>query len=89
MHTLGNFINSLVWMYTLMILAAVILSWVRLPYSDLLARTRDVIDGMTSPYLRVFRRFVPPLGGLDVSPMLALIALQIIGGFAAGAVGHM
>jgi uncharacterized protein YggT (Ycf19 family) len=89
MYALGNFISSLVWMYTLIILIAVVLSWARLPHPPLVARIREVVDGLTRPYLRVFRRFVPPLGGLDISPMLALIALQFVGGAAATAVARM
>jgi uncharacterized protein YggT (Ycf19 family) len=89
MYALGNLIASLVWMYTLIILIAAVLSWVRLSHVPLVARIREVVDGLTAPYLRVFRRFVPPLGGLDISPMLGLIALQFVGGAAANAVGRM
>jgi uncharacterized protein YggT (Ycf19 family) len=89
MHALGNLIDSLVWMYTLIILVAAVLSWVRHPHPELVARIREVVDGLTAPYLRVFRRFVPPLGGLDVSPMLGLIALQFVGGAAATAVARI
>jgi uncharacterized protein YggT (Ycf19 family) len=38
------------------------------------------------PYLRLFRRWVPPLGRLDLSPIVAVLALQIFGGAAAAAV---
>jgi YggT family protein len=89
MHALGNLIDSLVWMYTLIILTAAVLSWIRLPHSPLIERIREVVDGLTRPYLRVFRRFVPPLGGLDIAPMLGLIALQFVGGAAATAVGRI
>jgi YggT family protein len=89
MNTLANFISSMVWIYTLLILAAVIFSWIRLPHSPNLSRIRAAIDGLTAPYLRLFRRVIPPLGGLDFSPMLALIALQFVGGAAAGAVTRM
>jgi YggT family protein len=37
---------------------------------------RDV----TEPYLRIFRRFIPPLGPLDLSPIVAILVLQIGGG---------
>ncbi len=86
MQSLANFINSFVLLYTLLILAAVILTWVRLPHSRGLSAVRGFVDSVTSPYLRFFRRFVPPLGGLDLSPMLALIVLQVVGGAVAGAV---
>jgi YggT family protein len=86
MQSLANFISSFVLLYTLLILTAVILTWVRLPHSRGLSAFRDFVDSVTSPYLRFFRRFVPPLGGLDLSPMLALIVLQVVGGAVAGAV---
>ena len=35
---------------------------------------RDVTD----PYLEIFRRFIPPLNGLDFSPIVAVIVLQIL-----------
>ena len=89
MHALGNLIDSLVWMYTLIILVAAVLSWVRLSHVPLIARIHEVVDGLTAPYLRVFRRFVPPLGGLDISPMLGLIALQFAGAAAATAVSRI
>jgi YggT family protein len=86
MQSLANFISSFVLLYTLLILAAVIFTWVRLPYSRGVSALRNFVDSVTSPYLGLFRRFVPPLGGLDLSPMLALIVLQIVGGAVAGAV---
>jgi uncharacterized protein YggT (Ycf19 family) len=36
---------------------------------------RDVCE----PYLRLFRRFIPMIGPLDISPIVALLALQIVG----------
>ena len=35
---------------------------------------------MCEPYLRFFRRFIPPLGPLDLSPMVAIIVLYVVGG---------
>lgn len=89
MRTLAGFINSMVLIYTLLIFAAVIFSWVRVPYSPWASRLRGTVETLTGPYLRLFRRFVPPIGGLDLSPMLALLALQVIGGFAAGSVANL
>jgi YggT family protein len=36
---------------------------------------RDV----TEPYLSLFRRFIPPIGPVDVSPIVAILVLQIVG----------
>ena len=78
-----NLISSFVSMYTILILAAVVLSWVR-PAG--LSRVWHAIDSLTGPYLRVFRRIIPPLGRLDFSPVVALLTLQLAGGAAAAAV---
>jgi len=48
----------------------------------LLGFLRDVSE----PYLRIFRRFIPPIGPLDLSPMIALFVLYIVGGIVASAI---
>lgn len=78
-----NLISSFVSVYTILILAAVVLSWVR-PAG--LARVWEAVDSLTGPYLRIFRRIIPPLGRLDLSPVVALLTLQVAGGAAAAAV---
>ena len=83
-HLVSSVVTSFVSVYTLMILAAVIFSWVRPPTGGL-TRLRGFVDSITAPYLRLFRRFVPPVGGLDWSPVVALVTLQIVGGGAAAA----
>ena len=51
---------------------------VRPPYS----RTFDVLFGflrdVSEPFLGIFRRFVPPLGGIDFSPILAFVTLLLV-----------
>jgi YggT family protein len=46
----------------------------------------EAVDSLTGPYLRIFRRFIPPLGRLDFSPVVALLTLQFTGGAAAAAI---
>jgi uncharacterized protein YggT (Ycf19 family) len=86
MQSLSNFLSSLIQIYTLLIIAAVLLTWFRLPHSPVLSSIRNFIESVTLPYLRLFRRFVPPLGGLDLSPIVAVFALQIVGGLAVAAI---
>lgn len=83
-HLAVNLIQSFVSVYTLLIIGAVLLSWVAAP-TGALARLRGFLDSVTGPYLRVFRRLVPPIGRFDLSPILALFALQIAGGGAVAA----
>ena len=76
--TVESFVDVFIGVYILLILAFIIMSWVRLPYSVWLNRIQRVLYDICDPYLRVFRRFVPPLGPLDLSPMLAVIVLIVL-----------
>jgi YggT family protein len=80
-----NLITSLVSVYALLILAAVMFSWFR-PGTGRMGQLREFVDSLTAPYLRLFRRIIPPLGRFDFSPIVALITLQLVGGAAAAAV---
>ena len=73
-----SFVDVFIGVYVLLILAYIILSWVRLPYSVWLNRVQRFLYDVVDPYLRLFRRVLPPLGPLDLSPMVAVIALVIV-----------
>jgi uncharacterized protein YggT (Ycf19 family) len=76
--TVQNFLNVFIGVYILVILIYIITSWIRLPYSPTLNRIQRFLYDVCDPYLRLFRRVVPPLGPLDLSPMLAVIALLVV-----------
>ncbi|HJV30044.1 MAG TPA: YggT family protein [Gaiellaceae bacterium] len=76
--TIQNFLNVFIGVYILVILIYIITSWIRLPYSPTLNRIQRFLYDVCDPYLRLFRRVVPPLGPLDLSPMLAVIALLVV-----------
>jgi YggT family protein len=63
--------------YTILIIAWIISAWVRLPYNVWVSRIRTFLDDTVSPYVGIFRRFLPMLGPLDLSPMVAIIVLQV------------
>jgi len=73
-----SFVDVFIGVYVLLILAYIILSWIRLPYSVWLSRIQRFLYDVCDPYLRLFRRLVPPFGPLDLSPMLAVIVLIVI-----------
>src|ERR671919_1358536 len=77
-----NFINVFIGVYILVILVYIITSWIRLPYSPWLNRIQRFLYDVCDPYLRLFRRVIPPLGPLDLSPMLAVIVLLVINSIA-------
>jgi YggT family protein len=54
------------------VLVAAVFSWVN-PYAPL----AEVFNSLTRPLLRPFRRFIPPVGGVDLSPLALLLVLQI------------
>jgi len=75
--TVQDFVNVFISVYILVILVYIITSWIRLPYSPTLNRIQRFLYDVCDPYLRLFRRVVPPLGPLDLSPMLAVIVLIV------------
>ena len=88
---IGDFVQSLVLVYTLCIIAWVVASMVfslgaRVPYARWSSAVLDFLRDVSEPYLRIFRRFVPRLGPLDLSPMVAIFALQIVGGLIANVI---
>jgi YggT family protein len=73
-----TFINVFITLYGLVILAYILTSWLRLPYSPTLNRIQRFLYDVCEPYLRLFRRLLPMAGALDFSPILAFIALGVI-----------
>ena len=69
--------------YTLVLLVRVLLSWFpNLDWSNPLLST---VSSITDPYLNAFRGLIPPLGGLDLSAIVAFIALQLVQSLLEGA----
>jgi YggT family protein len=68
-----NFITVFLSVYLLLIFAYVLTSWIRVPYS--LEPVRRFLHDVCDPYLRIFRRVIPPLGPVDISPFVAVIVL--------------
>ena len=73
--TIENFIDVFITVYILLIFAYIIMSWVKLPYSPWLNRIQRFLYDVCEPYLRLFRRVLPPLGPLDISPIVAVFSL--------------
>jgi YggT family protein len=62
--------------YTYMLLVRVLLSW--FPNLDWGNPVLSTVSSVTDPYLNAFRGLIPPVGGLDLSAILAFLALQLI-----------
>jgi YggT family protein len=76
--TIENFIDVFIYVYILLIFAYIITSWFRLPYSLWLNRVQRFLYDVCEPYLRLFRRVLPPMGPLDISPIVAVFSLIIL-----------
>jgi uncharacterized protein YggT (Ycf19 family) len=76
--TVSQFVGTFIFVYILLLFAYIITSWIRLPYRPWLNRVQRFLYDVCDPYLRLFRRFIPPLGPLDLSPMIGVIVLIVI-----------
>ena len=76
--TIGAFVHVFLYVYIALLFAYVLSTWVRLPYSSALGKVQRFLFDVCDPYLRLFRRVVPPIGPLDLSPMVAMIVLLVI-----------
>jgi YggT family protein len=90
-NDIAGFVDTLVLVYSILILAYILSTLFfsfggRLPYSRWSSALVGFLHDVSEPYLRIFRRFIPPLGPLDLSPILALIVLQLVGGIVAGVI---
>ena len=76
--TISQFVGTFITVYILLLFAYILTSWVRLPYRPWLNRVQRFLYDVCDPYLRLFRRFLPPLGPLDLSPIVAVISLVVL-----------
>jgi YggT family protein len=78
----ASYVQALFTVYLILIFVRILLSWVpRMPYNRILHTVVTFVHDVTDPYLRLFRRILPPVGGsgfaLDLSPIVAIIVLYI------------
>jgi uncharacterized protein YggT (Ycf19 family) len=76
--TAQDFVHVFIAVYILIIFIYILTSWVRLPYSTWLNRFQRFLYDVCEPYLRLFRRVLPTLGPLDLSPIVAVIVLAAL-----------
>ncbi|MBE9181004.1 YggT family protein [Oculatella sp. LEGE 06141] len=62
--------------YFVLLIIRILLSW--FPTINWMNPPFNILSQLTDPYLNIFRSFIPPLGGIDFSPMLAIFLLQFI-----------
>jgi len=80
----ANYVTALLYVYVALIFVRILLSWFRrVPYNRVLNGVITFVHDVTDPYLNLFRRILPPVGGggfaLDLSPMIAVFTLYLVG----------
>jgi YggT family protein len=74
--TVEHFVDVFIYVYILVILIWVLLSWFRLPYS--LNPVQRFLNDVVSPYLNLWRRILPMVGPLDLSPIAGVFGLLVV-----------
>jgi YggT family protein len=79
----ADYVAALFLVYIILILIRILISWIpRMPYNPALRTVLDFVSQTTDPYLNLFRRILPPIGGsgfgLDLSPMVGIIVLYVL-----------
>ena len=72
---LAQFVQIIVQIYIFVIVVDVVLSYILPPYH----RVREFLDSLVNPLLMPIRRVVPPIGMLDLSPLVLLLLVQLVG----------
>ena len=83
-NDIADYVQALFRVYVLIIIAYIVMNLFfafggRMPYSGWSRAVLDFLRDVSEPVLAPFRRIIPPLGPLDLSPMIAIILLGIIG----------
>jgi YggT family protein len=86
---IASFLQALILVYSIMIFGWVVQSWV---LSSGMSPGRLIpvfkfLDGVVGPFMAFLRRFIPPLGPVDLSPLVALLVVQLGGGTVAQLIG--
>lgn len=78
MNLLFTTLATFVTFYSYLLIIRVLLTW--FPTINWYNQPFAALSQITDPYLNLFRSIIPPLGGIDFSPILAFLALNLIGG---------
>jgi len=83
---IGGIVRSVGQFYIVLIIVYVLMSW--LPMNGgIIYDVYRVLASVCEPYLGLFRRFIPPMGGMDLSPIVGIIVLQLVVGALANLLG--
>jgi YggT family protein len=88
---IANYISAAFEVYIIVLIAYVLLNLLfsfglRPPYSRYTDAVLGFLRDVSDPYLRIFRRLIPPIGSIDLSPMIAIILLGFLSSIITGAI---
>lgn len=83
-----NALYTLLRIYSFCIVVWCLSSWITVS-NDSVRNILEVIGKIVEPYLSVFRRAIPPISGVDLSPIVALFVLNLVGRFAISTLGFI
>jgi YggT family protein len=80
---IAGYLETLIYVYTLLIILYIVIQLLfslglRPPYSRTVDSVLGFLRDICEPFLRIFRRVIPAFGGIDFSPILAIVTLQLI-----------
>jgi uncharacterized protein YggT (Ycf19 family) len=86
---IADFVSAFITVYIIVIIAWIVMSFlfsmgVRVPYSRWSNAVLDFLRDTANPWLNLFRRLPLRIGPLDLTPIVAIIALQLLGGIVVG-----
>ncbi|OUO22483.1 YggT family protein [Collinsella sp. An307] len=77
-YQIAQLVSTLVNFYETLILVYIILMWFPLREGGIAYDVAMVLRSLCEPFLSIFRRIIPPMGGIDFSPVIAVLALNVI-----------
>lgn len=78
MNVVQNVLLGLINFYSLAIIVYVIMSWIPDNGQGVIHDLRQVLATICDPYLNVFKKIIPVIGGIDISPIFAIIVLNVL-----------
>ena len=83
-QNIADYVHAVFYVYTLLIIAYILSSLFfafggRVPYARWSSAVLGFLRDVCEPYLSIFRRFIPPIGPLDLSPIIGILLLNIVG----------
>ena len=90
-NDIANYVQAVFLVYILLIFVYILLNMMfslglRPPYSRFVDAVMNFLRDVCEPYLRIFRRFIPPIGMFDLTPMIGIILLLVVETLVVGAI---